>query len=354
MKRTFAFGICAALLLAAAAPAQSSRKAPAVYRGPERAAAAADQPPGIRLALGRARELTLGPLTAAERARLVQPSAMVRLGVHRAVSPRATGDWVTAGDGSPLWRLALRSPGAEAMRVEFRDFTVGQGKVWVHNGSEAVGPYSGDGPYGNGQFWSAAVSAESITVEYQPAAEGAQDGPPPFTIRTVSHRARRTAVPRDGTDAGLADTADYCELDPNCFADWKPSTSMVAQLIFEQDGDEFLCSGSAVATRDDSFKPYLLTAGHCIHSEAAARSLETYWSFQTSSCGGAPPASRGSSNQGGHLIGSGTIEEGDYSLVLLPSVPSGVALLVRLGEHKQHAGTNDVLGSRPGRDLCCV
>jgi hypothetical protein len=99
---------------------------------------------------------------------------------------------------------------------------------------------------------------------------------------------------------------------------------MVAQLIFEQDGEEALCSGSAVATRDDSFKPYLLTAGHCIHSEDAARSMETYWNYQTSSCGGAAPANRGSGNQGGHLIGSGSLEEGDYSLVLLPSVPSGV------------------------------
>ena len=324
MKRTLALGTCAALVCASTAAAQSSRKAPAVYRGPEPAAVAAEPPPGIRLALGRAREFSLGPLSAADRARLAQPSAMVRVGVHRSVSPQATGDWVTASDGSPLWRLALRSPGAEAMRVEFRDFAVGPGKVWVHNGSDAVGPYSGNGPYGNGQFWSASLLAESITVEYQPGPEAAQDGAPPFTIRTVAHRARRTTGRLDTTGAAVVDTADYCELDPNCYPDWKSSTSMVAAMVFELDGEEALCSGSAIATRDNSFKPYLLTAGHCIHSEAAARSLETYWNYQTSSCGGAPPASRGSGVQGGHLIGSGSFSEGDYSLVLLPSVPSGV------------------------------
>jgi galactose-1-phosphate uridylyltransferase len=30
------------------------------------------------------------------------------------------------------------------------------------------------------------------------------------------------------------------------------------------DGDEILCSGSLLSTRDNSFKPYFLTAGHCV------------------------------------------------------------------------------------------
>ena len=40
--------------------------------------------------------------------------------------------------------------------------------------------------------------------------------------------------------------------------------------------------GVGIATRDNSFKPYLLTAGHCIHNEDAARTLEAYWTYQTS------------------------------------------------------------------------
>ena len=82
-----------------------------------------------------------------------------------------------------------------------------------------------------------------------------------------------------------------------------------------------------MATRDNSFKPYLLTAGHCIHSEAAARSLEVYWKYQTSSCSGPPPASRGANQAatlGAHLLASGSIKDGDYSLVLLQGVPNDV------------------------------
>src|SRR5262249_41337481 len=67
-------------------------------------------------------------------------------------------------------------------------------------------------------------------------------------------------------------------------------------------------------------------AGHCIHDEPAARSLETFWAYESNGCNLGPPSSRGTLNSqnGGHLLGWGTIELGDFSLVLLPNIPSGV------------------------------
>jgi hypothetical protein len=237
------------------------------------------------------------------------------------------GAWQTAPDGTPLWRVALRSPGSAGMRVEFRDFSVGDGKVWLYDGAQFVGPYSGRGPYDDGHFWSASVGSESVVLEYQPAV--AAGGEPPFQVVNIAHQARRVVPPAasEAADAATSDIADFCQLDPNCYSDWKPATSMVGQFDFEDGGDEYLCSGSLVATRDNSMKPYLLTAGHCINSEAAARTVEVYWKYQTSACGATPPASRASSETsplGAHLIGSGTTEQGDYSLLLMQSVPSDV------------------------------
>ena len=102
--------------------------------------------------------------------------------------------------------------------------------------------------------------------------------------------------------------------------------SSVAQISFVDNGDELLCSGSLVATRDNSFKPYFLTAGHCINNEAAARTVEAYWTYQTPACGGTPPASRTTSAKstvGSHLISSAGMADGDFSLVLLTDVPAG-------------------------------
>ncbi len=116
----------------------------------------------------------------------------------------------------------------------------------------------------------------------------------------------------------------------NCYSEWAATKKSVAHIQFEEtEGSEqgtFLCSASLVGTRDNSFKPYLLTAGHCIHDEAAARSLQTFWAYESDGCNLGLPSSRGklNSQNGGHLLAWGTIEQGDYSLVLLPNVPSGV------------------------------
>ena len=178
------------------------------------------------------------------------------------------------------------------------------------------------GLFDDGHFWSAAVFSGSIIVEYEPASDTPGELEPPFTIRAISHQVR-TAV--DAT-AGTKDPADFCELDANCYPDWHSSMSSVAQISFVDGGDEFLCSGSLVSTRDNSFKPYFLTAGHCINNEAAARTVEAYWTYQTPACGGVPPASRDTSAKstvGAHLISSGALADGDFSLVLLQDVPAG-------------------------------
>lgn len=332
--RSLGFAASLAALCAALAGAQPlTRKEPAVYPGPDRASRVVARPAGIRLGLPKAQEFALGPLSESETARLAEPGTLVKIGIHRSVpsSALSRGGWVSTSEGGHLWRISLRSPGSAGMRVEFRNFSVGNGKVWLYDGAQVAGPYTGRGIFDNGQFWSATVLSESITIEYEPEAGRAATAAPPFEISTISHRAKASARRRrllsDPQTTAAPDPADSCNLDPNCYPEWQPSMSMVTELLFENAGAEYFCTGSAVTTRDDSFIPYLLTAGHCINNEEAARSLETFWTYQTASCGGPPPASRQSSTQssvGGHLLASGSLGAGDYSLVLLRDVPAGV------------------------------
>ena len=208
------------------------------------------------------------------------------------------------------------------MRVEFEDFNVGDGSVWVHDGANVTGPYKGRGLFGDGHFWSGSIVSGSAIVEYVPAAAAAEELEPPFRISAVSHQVR---TPLDEA-VGTKDPADFCELDVNCYPDWHTSLSSVAQITFMDSGKEYLCSGSLISTRDNSFKPYFLTAGHCVNNETVARTVQAYWTYQTPACGGTPPAGRTTSAKstlGAHLIGSGGPGDGDYSLVLLSDVPSG-------------------------------
>ena len=323
--RPFFISVCAVGIGVSLAGAQQiSRKEPAVYAGGERAARTLTRPPGMRFGLRPPRLLSMAPLSEAELAHLAEPTVRLKAGIRRAMAPHAmaSGAWETTPDGARVWRMAIQSPASRGMRVEFDDFSVGAGSVWLHDGTNVAGPYTGRGLFDDGHFWSASVFSGSIIVEYEPAPDTPRELEPPFTIRAISHQVR-TAL--DAT-AGTKDPADFCERDANCYPDWQTTMSSVAQISFVDNGDDVLCSGSLLATRDNSFKPYFLTAGHCINTEAAARTVEAYWTYQTPACGGTPPASSATSAKsavGAHLVSFALPGDGDYSLVLLTDVPAG-------------------------------
>jgi len=73
------------------------------------------------------------------------------------------------------------------MRVHFRDFVIGAGSLWLHSESgQVVGPYSGSGLYGDGDFWSGIVFGDSLTIEYLPDVAAATEAVP-FQIVAISH-----------------------------------------------------------------------------------------------------------------------------------------------------------------------
>ena len=153
----------------------------------------------------------LGGLSAEEEAKLGAVGTMRRTGVHRAVpeTALARGTWSTLPDGSSIWRVALQSNRATGMRIEFTNFAIGAGKVWVHTAKTVDGPYTDQGPYGNGTFWSGTVEGESLVIEYQPES-GVTGGTPPFHVHRISHQALRL---QDALPQQISDPAASCQQD---------------------------------------------------------------------------------------------------------------------------------------------
>ena len=130
--------------------------------------AAAVQPPSLQLSLPSPAVAALLPLGPDDLQRLQpQEGRPPVIGVHRrlppgavtqsfsggAVKTTAEGAWQSTAAGR-LWRLRITSPSARAMRVHFRDFAIGAGKLWLYSADgQVVGPYSGSGLYGDGDFW---------------------------------------------------------------------------------------------------------------------------------------------------------------------------------------------------------
>ena len=166
---------------------QQRSKASSVER-----AAATPRPPSLQLSLPSPAAVALPPLGPNDLQRLQpQEGRPPLIGVHRrlpagAVKTTAEGAWQSTAVGR-LWRLKMTSPSARAMRIHFRDFAIGAGSLWLHSASgQVVGPYTGSGLYGDGDFWSGIVFGDSLTIEYMPDGASAKEAVP-FQIVAISH-----------------------------------------------------------------------------------------------------------------------------------------------------------------------
>ena len=61
------------------------------------------------------------------------------------------------------------------------------GSLWLYSASgQVVGPYTGSGLYGDGDFWSGIVFGDSLTIEYMPDGASTKEAVP-FQIVAISH-----------------------------------------------------------------------------------------------------------------------------------------------------------------------
>lgn len=355
--RTIPFAVAALLLFASAVSAQSLEPTQgAVYHKPAKAGPpeATVRPPSLSLSLPPADVASLPALQAGDRVLASDREGPQSVGLHRRLtlagaSQTTRGSWTHSAAG-PLWRLQVISREAIAMRVHFRRFDVGEGRVWVHaSDGQIAGPYRGTGLFTNGEFWSDVIFGEELTIEYQPADARAALADPPFEVREVSHiwrdprewggapspdRLRRLvpgakAIARTGSlDRANQQVEAACHLDVTCSPDWAQTARGVGMILFERDGATRVCSGSLLITRDRTFDPYYLTAAHCLKSDSVARTVLSFWGFQSSECDGPPPELRD-----------------------VPRTSSGSRLLATLGDFGDPKGDItflEILGELPG------
>ena len=252
---------------------------------------------------------------------------LTSIGVRRAIHriDEANVYKFGAPGGREIWAIEITSPGATYLRLHFRDFDAQEAEVFVFapDATRHSGPYTGRGIFNDGEFWSATVEGPKATVAcIFPA--GVQPKSLPFTIDAVSHQ--WASLPQSSEPAAAAS----CNLDVACYPAYKDYANAVAAYTFIDDtnGASYSCSGAMINTRNVSFKPYFLTAHHCIGSNSEAKSIQAFFFYQASVCNGAPP-SLGSlpTVQGGTYLAGAPIIQGDYSLVQLSSAPSGVYYL---------------------------
>lgn len=124
-------------------------------------------------------------------------------------------------------------------------------------------------------YWSPVVNGEDVVIWI-------------YLPHGIDPRALQFRVPRISyifQDPLSEKAADSCDLDATCYADWAEEASGVAMMIFTRQGSSYQCTGTLLNDSDtSSFIPYFLSANHCISTQTAASTLQTFWFFQSASC----------------------------------------------------------------------
>ena len=197
--------------------------------------------------------------------------------------PLAALPWQTLADGSRVARIEVLAADAAAFRIGYhvdgpaaglqvRFSGVGRDEIYAATVNSAE------------RAWSPVLEGDSGTLELRllPGFAPAQFQ---VTLDQLSHLVASPANngPKDIAQIGRAES---CNIDIACVSN--PSTALlsaasaVAKMVFTDAGGSYLCTGTLL--NSTSGANYFYTAAHCVNSQFAASSVNTYWFFDAVAC----------------------------------------------------------------------
>ena len=258
--------------------------------------------------------------------------------LERQPAKLAGGALLAPPGGGLVWGAELRVEQARRLRLHLADVRLPAGtRLWVYSddGREEV-PFAADAVTYGGEIWTPSVEGPVARIEVRlPEGKVGEVEGQGFTLDQVLELVDLDAggAPRASIDVPEKVSDLTCMLDAACASN-SDLRSMdvykraVARLQFVHNGQGFLCSGGLLNDTDNSTTiPYLLTAHHCVDSQAVASTLEAFFDFIAQSCPGGVPPALGTlpRTSGATLLATG--EGSDFTLVQLSSLPPGRGLL---------------------------
>ncbi|MBZ0172214.1 MAG: hypothetical protein K8E66_07540 [Phycisphaerales bacterium] len=193
--------------------------------------------------------------------------------------PRDPGLWRRDGKGRWVYAAEFTSPLAEFLRVRFADDLDDSTEVFVYDPwtGAAFGPYTRH-DLARTDFWSTIIFGDSIGIEV--VAPVADQPPAVPSIVSVNHGYAMF-------DHALRDCA---QRDVSCEPGWQdPADAVCLLATIGGGGVSGFCTGALLNRTPGDGSPIVMTANHCLGSNAAARPTVYVWFWQTGSCNGADP-----------------------------------------------------------------
>ncbi len=302
--------------------------------------------------------ILLDSVTYTEKAQLsTAKNQPLKIGFGRDLPSHYRGDlqplltWTPKADGAQIGTFSVTSPGAKALRLALQAERLPEGvevRFFSFSLPEQVfGPFTRRDimkqalqresanekkPLSKGStvstedealFWSPVIEGDTLGVEiFAPSLEAQYALS--LKLVQVSHLAYSLLSPDEKSLSDIGRSGS-CNIDVVCQTIPGNLQNAVAKIIFSEGGATFLCTGSLLNDSEpDSATPYFITANHCLDTQAAASTVNSFWFFERAACNGINPTSiTHQLTGGGDLLETGTVS--DYTLLLLRDpLPSGV------------------------------
>lgn len=214
-----------------------------------------------------------------------------RYGITREINVDLTQDgaWTELPNGDKIWQVAIYSPNAINLSLNFNDFYLPQGtRMHIYNDdrTDISKTYTSETNRDSNQLGSWFINGNVIWVEYYEPEN--ISGNVSLQIGSVIHGYRMGKVNELLDNRGLNDSGD-CNYDVNCSigADFDEKKDLVKKTVALLNlGNGFLCSASLVNNTLQDKTPYLLTANHCLEgSDPAFWSVRFNWMSPNPICG---------------------------------------------------------------------
>lgn len=135
-----------------------------------------------------------------------------------------------------------------------------------------------------------------------------------------------TQVAHDYTDvlhkesSLLKSTSSSCNVDINCSegSDWQTEKRAVCKMLIQ---GVSLCTGTLISNTAKDNTPYVLTANHCVASDAKALKTVFYFGYENEECGKSATVSSAKTISGSTLIATSPDGKLDFTLLQLSSTP---------------------------------
>jgi len=221
------------------------------------------------------------------------------------VVPLSALPWQNIANGMRAARITVNSPGAGALRIGLSLARPPSGMTLRFRGSApgaaVQGPVDAAHAAIDVLYWSPLLDGDTAVVELAlpqgVSLDGATISMPMLSHLTLNSTTLRQADPLDSIGGSAA-----CEMDVACVAaplkqQAATAIAATARILLVQRGNSYLCTGTLLNDSASSGAPFFYTANHCLEDDsgdfaaakggpaAVARTFQTYWLFQSDTCG---------------------------------------------------------------------